>query len=194
MDGHGSTRVASAREPVLACAASAAAGCRHFRDRSAADRGAAGVQEGGRGLDSDLDGRRVRARVRRLPRHAQHRARAVEGRHALPPGRHARRDQGARDVDDVEVRADGAALRRRQGRRGVRSEGDVARRARAHDAPVHLGDHQRDRPGEGHSRTRRRNERGDHGLDLRHLLDEQGALGARGRHGQAADDRRLARS
>ena len=31
-----------------------------------------------------------------LPRDAQHRARAVEGRHPLPPGRHARRGQGAR--------------------------------------------------------------------------------------------------
>ena len=33
----------------------------------------------------------------------------------------------------------------------------------------------------------------DDGLDLRHLLDEQGPLGARRRHRQAARDRRLAR-
>ena len=52
-----------------------------------------------------------------LPRHAQRRARAVEGRDPLPPGRHARRGQGARDVDDVEVRADGHPVRRREGRR-----------------------------------------------------------------------------
>ena len=36
----------------------------------------------------------------------------------------------------------------------VRPEVDVARRARAHDAPVHLGDHQRDRAGEGHPGAR----------------------------------------
>ena len=62
-------------------------------------------------------GRRLGARVHRLPRHAQHRARPVEGRHPLPPRRHARRGQGARDVDDVEVRADGPSVRRREGRR-----------------------------------------------------------------------------
>ena len=33
----------------------------------------------------------------------------------------------------------------------------------------------------------------DDGVDLRHVLDEQGPLGARCRHRQAADDRRLAR-
>ena len=32
------------------------------------------------------------------------------------------------------------------------------------------------------------------GVDLRHVLDEQGPLRARGRHRQAADDRRLART
>ena len=32
------------------------------------------------------------------------------------------------------------------------------------------------------------------GVDLRHVLDEQGPLGARRRHRQAADDRRLARA
>ena len=75
----------------------------------------------------------------------------------------------------------------------VRPEVDVARRARAHDAPLHLGDHQRDRAGEGHPGAGRRHERGDDGVDVRHVLDEQGPLGARRRHGQAADDRRLAR-
>ena len=77
----------------------------------------AGVQEGGRGLDPDVDGRRLGPGVHRLSRHAQRRARPVEGRHPLPPRRHARRGQGARDVDDLEVRADGPAVRRREGRR-----------------------------------------------------------------------------
>ena len=74
-----------------------------------------------------------------------------------------------------------------------RPEAAVARRARAHDAPLHERDHQRDRPGEGHPGARRRHRRLGDGLDLRHVLDEQGPLGARRRHGQAADDRRLAR-
>ena len=117
----------------------------------------------------------------------------VEGRHPLPPGRHARRGQGPRDVDDLEVLADGASVRWSEGRRALRPEADVARRARAHDPPVHLGDHQRDRPGEGHPGAGRRDERRDDGVDLRHVLDEQGSLGLGRRHRQAADDRRVAR-
>ena len=153
----------------------------------------AGVQEGGRGLGPDHARRRLRPRVHRLPRHAQRRARPVQGRHPLPPGRHARRGQGALDVDDLEVRADGPAVRRRQGRRRLRPEDDVARRARADDAPLHLRDHQRDRAREGHPGARRRHQRQHDGVDLRHVLDEQGLLGARRRHRQAARDRRLAR-
>ena len=53
------------------------------------------------------------------------------------------------------------------------------RRARADDAPLHVGDRQRDRPREGHPGSRRRHERRGDGVDLRHLLDEQGLLGAR---------------
>ena len=41
---------------------------------------------------------------------------------------------------------------------------------------------------------RRRHRRLDDGVDLRHVLDEQGPLGTRRRHREAADDRRLARS
>ena len=71
---------------------------------------------------SPCDGRRVDRGLPGLSRDAQHRARPVEGRHPLPPRRHARRGQVARDVDDVEVRAHGASLRRRQGRRRLRPE------------------------------------------------------------------------
>ena len=142
---------------------------------------------------SRLDGRRQDPGLPGLPRHAQRRPRPLEGRHPLPPRRHARRSQGARDVDDVEVRAVRNPVRRRQGRRRLQSEDDVRGRAAAHDAPLHLGDHQRDRAGEGHSRAGRRHGRARDGVDLRHVLDEQGPLGARRRHGQAADDRRLAR-
>ena len=72
-------------------------------------------------------------------------------------------------------------------------EAAVRARARAHDPPLHDRDHQRDRAGEGHPRAGRRHEPARDGLDLRHVLDEQGPLGARRRHRQAADDRRLAR-
>ena len=54
--------------------------------------------------------------LRGVPRHAQHRARAVQGRHPLSPGGDARRDQGARDGDDLEMLADGSPVRRREGR------------------------------------------------------------------------------
>ena len=151
------------------------------------------MQEGGRGCDSDDDGRRLRARLHRLARHAQRRARAVEGRDPLPPGRHPRRGEGARDGDDVEMRADEPPVRRREGRRRLRPEDDVDERARADDAPSHLRDRQRDRAGEGHPRARCRHDAAGDGVDLRHVLDEPGPLGAFGGDGEAADDRRLAR-
>ena len=44
-----------------------------------------------------------------------------QGRHPLPPGRHARRGDGARRVDDLEVRRRPDPVRRRQGRRRLRS-------------------------------------------------------------------------
>ena len=163
------------------------------RDRPESDQRPRAVQEVGRGLDPGDDGRRLRDRLRGLPRHAQHRPRPVEGRHPLPPGRHPRRGQGARDVDDVEVRADGPSVRRREGRRRLRPEAALAAGARGHDPPLHERDHQRDRAGEGHPGPGRRHRRERDGLDLRHVLDEQGPLGARRRHGQAARDRRLAR-
>ena len=158
-DGHGAARVAPAREPFELAQQQLQEVADTFGIDDDLVEVLGAVQEVGRGLDPDVDGRRHRARLHGLARHAQHRARPVEGRHPLPPGRHARRGQGARDVDDVEVRADGPAVRRRQGRRDVRSEGAVARRARAHDAPLHLRDRQRDRPGARHPRTRRRHER-----------------------------------
>ena len=152
------------------------------------------MQEGRRGLDPGRDGRRVDRGVPGLPRDAQHRARPVEGGHPLPPGRHARRGQVAVDVDDVEVRAHGTSVRRCEGWRRLQPEGALRGRARADDAPLHERDHQRHRPRAGHPRAGRRHGRPGHGLDLRHLLDEQGVLRPRRRHRQAALGRRLARS
>ena len=75
----------------------------------------------------------------------------------------------------------------------LRPEAAVAARARAHDPPLHERDHQRDRPREGHPGAGRGHQPARDGLDLRHVLDEQGPLGARRRHRQAAQRRRLAR-
>ena len=55
-----------------------------------------------------------------LPRPAQQHPRPVQGRHPLPRERHARRGEGARGDDDVEVRAARHPVRRRQGRHQVR--------------------------------------------------------------------------
>ena len=60
--------------------------------------------------------------LHRLSRAIQHHARAGQGRHPLPPRRHARRSHGAGRVDDVEVRRRAAAVRRRQGRRHLRPD------------------------------------------------------------------------
>jgi hypothetical protein len=73
------------------------------------------------GFGADPDGRRQRAGVRRLPRAAQLRTRAHQGRRALSSGRDARRGQGAGDADDLEVRGGRPALRRGQGRHRLRS-------------------------------------------------------------------------
>ena len=54
-------------------------------------------------------------------------------------------------------------------------------------------DHQRDRAREGHSRPGRRHRRPGDGVDLRHVLDERRALGARSRDREAALDRRFRR-
>ena len=132
-------------------------------------------------------------RVRGLPRRPQHDARPRQGRDPLPPGRHPGRGEGARDVDDVEVRADGPSLRRRQGRGRLRPEVALARGEGAAHPPLHDRDHQRDRAREGHSRAGRRHRRPGDGVDLRHVLDERRPLGARRRHREAARARRVGR-
>ncbi len=151
------------------------------------------MQEGGRGFRSDPDGRRLGRGLSGLPRDPQRRARPVQGRAPLPPRGHARGDEGPRDVDDVEVRPHGASLRRREGRRRLQSEDALDPRARGHDPPLHLRDHQPDRAGGRHPRARRGDEPAGDGVDLRHLLDEQGLLRPRRRDREAAERGRLAR-
>ena len=61
--------------------------------------------------------RRQGPRLLRLPRPAQRRARAVQGRHPLPPGGRPRRGARARLADDLEDRDRRHPVRRREGRR-----------------------------------------------------------------------------
>ena len=184
----------SPREPVRARPGPAPPRRRHVRGRPEPDPDPLVLQEGGRGLGSRPDGRRHGAGIPGVPRRPQHDAWPGQGRHPLPPGRDAGRGQGARDVDDLEVRPDGPPVRRREGRRDLRSEAPLARREGAPDPALHERDHQRDRPREGHPGSRCRHRRAGDGVDLRHVLDERRPLGPRRRHGQAARGRRLGRT
>ena len=141
----------------------------------------------------DPDGQRRDRGLHRLPRPIQHHARPGQGRHPLSPRRHARRSHGARGVDDVEVRRRAHPVRRRQGRRHLRSDADVAPRARGADAPLRRRDHRRHRPGEGRAGARRQHQRSDHGVGDGHLQHARRPHVDRGRHRQADRDGRLAR-
>ena len=146
------------------------------------------------GADGQRAGAPRRRRLRRLcrlPRPALERARADEGRHPLRPRRDSRRVRGARDVDDLEVRAAAAPVRRREGRRPLRSEAALAGRAGTADAALHAGARERDRPPYRHRRARHGHERADDGLDDGHLLDAAGARRAGDRDRQARLGRRL---
>ena len=135
--------------------------------------------------------RRHARRLRRLPRPALDRARADEGRHPLRPGGHARRVRRARDLDDLEVRAPAAAVRRREGRRPLQPARAVAAGARAPDAPLHVGAAAGDRAAGGHPRARHGDERADDGVDDGHVLDAGRPRRPGDRHRQADLDRRL---
>ena len=76
----------------------------------------------------DLARQRRDRGVHRLSRPAQHVARPGQGRHPLRHGGLARRGQGAGRVDDVEVRGGEPAVRRREGRRHLRSRHHVRSR------------------------------------------------------------------
>ena len=115
------------------------------------------------------DGQRRDRSLHRLPRAVQHHARPGEGRHPLSPGRHARRGDGAGRLDDVEVRRRAHPVRRRQGRRHLRSDADVAARARGADAPLRRRDHRRHRSREGRAGARRQHQRAGDGVGDGHL-------------------------
>ena len=142
-------------------------------------------------LDSRPHGRRTPRRLPRLPRPALEHHRPDEGRDPLRPGGHARRVRGARDVDDVEVLAPAAAVRRREGRRALRPAHALARRARAPDAALHLGAPADHRPAGGHPGAGHGHERADDGLDDGHVLDAARLRRPGDRHREADLDRRL---
>ncbi len=95
------------------------------------------------------------------------------------PGSDARRVRGARDVDDVEVLAPAPSVRRREGWCSLRPASPVARRARAADAPLHLGAPADHRPEGGHPCAGHGHERADDGMDDGHVLDAAAATRCR---------------
>ena len=139
------------------------------------------------------DGQRRDRGLHRLSRAVQHHARPGERRHPLPPGRDARRGDGAGRVDDLEMRGRAHSVRRRQGRRHLRPDAHVAPRARGADPPLRRRDHRPDRPGEGRPGARRQHQRPGHGVGDGHLQHARRPHRDGGRHRQAARDGRLAR-
>ena len=99
---------------------------------------------------------------------------------------------GAGGLDDVEVRAAAAPVRRREGRRPLLAARAVAGRAGAPDAPLHLRAAADHRPTGGHPGSGHGHERADDGLDDGHLLDAEGLRRPGDRHRQADLARRLA--
>ncbi len=189
------THLASSREPVRASPASS---CSASRRRSTSTRTSSTSSASAR--------RRSRSRCRSAwttaPR-ASSRAIRVTHNVARGPSKGGIRYHPDVTLDEVKALAMlmtwkcalmGIPVRRCEGRRRRRSEAALPLGARAHDPPLHERDHQRDRAGAGHSRARRRHRCIGDGVDLRHVLDEQGPLGAQRRHRQAALDRRLART
>ncbi len=154
-------------------------------------RAAALSRAGGHPDAAGAAGRRERPLVSGLPRAALLGARTDEGRRPLRRGRQPGRVRRARDVDDVEVRAPAAALRRRQGRRALQPARALAGGALAAHAALHLRSRAVHRPGDRHPGARHRHERADDGLDDGHLLVAEGLCGAGDRDRQADLDRGL---
>ena len=75
------------------------------------------------------------------------------------PRRRRARGHRARGGDDVQDRGDEPPVRRREGRRALRPDGAVARRARAPHPALHVGDHAAARAGQGRPRARREHRR-----------------------------------
>ena len=185
-------RAARVGEPALPHGAlPVRAGARLLRDRRR-DRGATAVSRAR--ADRRLSGQARRRPARRLPglpSPALERAGADQGRYPLRPQRLAGRVRGARDVDDVEVRAPAAALRRRQGRGALRPARALTARAPGGHPPLHRRAAPDHRPPGGHPGAGHGDRRADDGLDDGHLLDAGRLRGPGDRHRQADLDRRV---
>ena len=136
----------------------------------------------------DRGGRRS---AHRLPRAPQPGPGPGQGRHPLRPRRHARRGEGARRVDDLEVRRRQHPVRRRQGRRRLRSQPAVQRRAGAHHPALHLGDHRDAGSRLRRARAGRQHQRAGHGVGDGHLLDARAPHRDGRGHRQAGRDGRI---
>ncbi len=141
------------------------------------------------------DGRRLRARLHRVPGPALERPRPGKGGHPASSVRRRGRGLGAGGLDDVEVCADRHSLRWRQGWSELRPDPDVTPRASGCHPALHRRSRRQHRPPHGHPRPGHVHERGHDGGRLRHLRhDASGAEQSPCRHGQAAQPRRLARA
>ena len=105
---------------------------------------------------------------RRAP---QRRPRSGQGRHPLPSGGRRARGHRARGGDDVQDGRARSALRRRQGRRALRSVTLLPQRARARHPPLHVGDPAPPRTRHRRAGARREHRRARHGLDDGHRVD-----------------------
>ena len=99
-----------------------------------------------------------------LPRAAQRRARPLQGRPALPPGRRPRRGPRAGDADDLEDRDRRHPVRRRQGRRQLPQRPAQFRGAAVDHALADGQDRQGAGPEPRHHGARRRHERPGDGV------------------------------
>ena len=95
------------------------------------------------------------------------------------PGDDARRRASAGDVHDLEDRGRRRPVRRRKGRRGLRSARAHPHRARTADQAIHHRDIAHRRSGPRHSRARPRHRAAGDGVDHGHAVDARGILGTR---------------
>ncbi len=149
------------------------------------DRGDQGTAPCDRGPASRPDGRREHRDLHGLPGAAQHRPRTRQGRRAIPSRRDARRGEGARPLDDLQVRGRQHPDGRRQGGRHRRSQEALPFRTRASLPALLRRDDRSLRRRQGHSRPGREHGTAGDGLVHGHLLDAPPGVPSGGRDRQA---------
>ena len=108
------------------------------------------------------------------------------------PRRRSVRGQGVGDVDDLQVRGDGSALRRGQGRGDRRSEGALPARTGTAEPRLRAGLRRLDRPGHRYSGAGRLYQPDDDGLDDGRVLQDPPQAHAGGGHREADSARAAA--